>query len=65
MGLITPNNKLQTTPFTLITTGIKQECDGKKAKVLLEVEHNKKPLVLEVRSATSVTFDEDEELMVV
>jgi len=65
VGLLTPNNKLQTTPFTLVTTGIKQECDGKKAQILLEIEHNKKPLVAEQKTTVAITFDEDEELMVV
>ena len=63
--LLTPNNKLQAGPYTLTTQGIKQECDGKKAQMLMESNENKKPLVIELILTTTITFDQDEELMVV
>jgi hypothetical protein len=64
VALVTPNNKLQTGPYAL-TTNVKQECDGKKADILMEVEHNKKPLLAVEKTTATITFDEDEELMVV
>jgi len=65
VGLITPNNKLQTGPYTLTTNKIKQECDGKKAQLLMDIEHLNKPLVVEEIATATITMDEDEELMVV
>jgi hypothetical protein len=64
VALLTPNNKLQTGPYAL-TTNVKQECDGKKADILMELEHNKKPLLVVEKTTATITFDEDEELMVV
>jgi hypothetical protein len=64
VALITPNNVLRTGPYTL-TTKVKQECDGKKADILMEIEHNTKPLLVEEHATATITFDEDEELMVV
>jgi len=65
VALLTPNNKLQTGPYALTTKGIKQECDGKKAQILMEVKENLKPLVAEELASATITMDEDEELMVV
>jgi hypothetical protein len=64
VALITPNDVLRTGPYTL-TTKVQQECDGKKADILLEVEHNTKPLLAELHATATVTFDEDEELTVI
>ena len=65
VALITPNNKLQTGPYTLTTKGIKQECDGKKAQILMDLNMLGKPLAAEEIATATITMDEDEEMMVV
>jgi hypothetical protein len=60
---LTGANKLQTGPSVFNTTGVKQECGGKKASISLEVEHNKAPLAAMEGAQVTITFDEDEELM--
>jgi len=64
IGLIAPDNKLMTGPYTLTLAkeNIK-ECGVAKAVLLYETNHDKKPIAGEMITTETITFDKEIELM--
>lgn len=66
LGLMTPVNELKTAGFKLVINKAiaKEKCEnGVLDQLLLEQEHNKKPLAAEEVTTEEITFDKDIEVM--